>query len=114
MNYFVYFYFSVFHYRNQIFLYTILNMFVCLHTSSVSSFYRIFFYIFFFYFLFQSIQAMDEEKNKLDAFCEQSLKNVSELCVVYFINLFLLLFSILYKLSRYFVFIFSSPLCCRV
>lgn len=25
----------------------------------------------------QSIQAMDEEKNKLDAFCEQSLKNVS-------------------------------------
>lgn len=25
----------------------------------------------------QSIQALDEEKNKLDAFCEQSLKNVS-------------------------------------
>lgn len=29
------------------------------------------------YSLQQSIQAMDEEKNKLDAFCEQSLKNVS-------------------------------------
>lgn len=27
----------------------------------------------------QSIQAMDEEKNKLDAFCEQSLKNVSRI-----------------------------------
>lgn len=27
----------------------------------------------------QSIQAMDEEKNKLDAFCEQSLKNVSNI-----------------------------------
>lgn len=25
----------------------------------------------------KSIQALEEEKNKLDAFCEQSLKNVS-------------------------------------
>jgi hypothetical protein len=38
------------------------------------------FYCIWHLFLFpilQSIQAMDEEKNKLDAFCEQSLKNVS-------------------------------------
>lgn len=45
----------------------------------------IYFFIFYFHTfnhtyricLDQTIQALDEEKNKLDAFCEQSLKNVS-------------------------------------
>lgn len=31
------------------------------------------------YFMFQNMQVLEEEKTKLDAFCEQSLKNVSNL-----------------------------------
>lgn len=44
--------------------------------SSIEWVLKIFQNLFFFYS--QSIQAMDEEKNKLDTFCEQSLKNVSK------------------------------------
>lgn len=31
----------------------------------------------FFFFFAQTMQILDEEKSKLDNFCEQSLKNVS-------------------------------------
>lgn len=50
--------------------------------------------------ILQSIQAMDEEKNKLDAFCEQSLKNVSYTLVLFVYDYFLLNFFNVMALMR--------------
>lgn len=45
----------------------------------------------------KNMQILEEEKSKLDAFCEQSLKNVSDLFVSFYLLLLLLLsFSILF------------------